>query len=557
MRTIIHLWVRTGCLATVLVAFCVSAGARDYFVSLGGDDANPGTRPKPWQTIARVNRTAYNAGDRILFEGGQSFVGNLVLDDQSKTASGHPITIGSSGQGRATLRAGDGTGILVRNIGGIIIRDLVVAGNNHKTNQGSGIKVVNENVHTRLEFVRIENLEAHGFRWEGIYVGALPPDLLAQVGPSGGRHGFRDVEINHCIAYDNMYFGIYVSGIWDPKSSTYANEMVSISDCLAHDNPGDPAFTQNHSGNGILLDSTNEGLIERCVAYHNGFANAGQTGGPCGIWTHASNRVAIQFCESYSNRTAGAADGGGFDFDGGVTNSVMQYNYSHDNDGAGYLVWNYQGAPHHLRNNILRYNISENDGRKHRYGAFHIGTDGEPVRDIEVYNNTVYTSTAPGGLPRSVWLGQRPNQNIDFHNNLLISSGGPPLLEIEKNQTGIVFQGNAYWSTTGECLILYEGETYTSLDTWRKATGQEQLNGKPVGVWADPRISHGGENETIGFGKSRSGLLSFRLLSDSPLIDRGIDLKSRFEFNVGAQDFWGTLLPQGKGFDIGAHEFKP
>ena len=51
-----------------------------------------------------------------------------------------------------------------------------------------------------------------------------------------------------------------------------------------------------------------------------------------------------------------------------MTNSVMQYNYSHDNDGAGYGL--YQGstsAP--WSNNVVRYNISQNDGRKNGYGA--------------------------------------------------------------------------------------------------------------------------------------------------------------------------------------------
>ena len=72
-----------------------------------------------------------------------------------------------------------------------------------------------------------------------------------------------------------------------------------------------------------------------------------------GIWTYASNRVTIRSSESYGNRTGGHADGGGFDLDGGVTNSVIEYCYSHDNDGPGFLVWNYEGAPHRLAGNIL------------------------------------------------------------------------------------------------------------------------------------------------------------------------------------------------------------
>ena len=48
-----------------------------------------------------------------------------------------------------------------------------------------------------------------------------------------------------------------------------------------------------------------------------------------------------------------------------MKNSVMQYNYSHDNDGAGYLLAQFTYA-REFTNNIVRYNISENDGRKNR-----------------------------------------------------------------------------------------------------------------------------------------------------------------------------------------------
>jgi hypothetical protein len=65
---------------------------------------------------------------------------------------------------------------------------------------------------------------------------------------------------------------------------------VAIIECTAADNPGDPQYTANHSGNGILLADTDRGLIERYVANGNGAAKAGRSGGPVGIWTYASNR---------------------------------------------------------------------------------------------------------------------------------------------------------------------------------------------------------------------------------------------------------------------------
>ena len=81
--------------------------------------------------------------------------------------------------------------------------------------------------------------------------------------------------------------------------------------------------------------------------------------------------------ESYRNRTI-EVDGDGFDFDGGATNSVMQYNYSHDNDGAGLLFAQYPSAPQRMENPTIRHNISENDCSKLDYGAIHVWNSEDP-----------------------------------------------------------------------------------------------------------------------------------------------------------------------------------
>jgi len=51
----------------------------------------------------------------------------------------------------------------------------------------------------------------------------------------------------------------------------------------------------------------------------------------------------------------------------------MQYNYSHDNDGAGYGIYEYVGAPP-WSNNIVRFNISQNDGARILTPASSFGT---------------------------------------------------------------------------------------------------------------------------------------------------------------------------------------
>jgi hypothetical protein len=46
------------------------------------------------------------------------------------------------------------------------------------TNQGYGVKIINDRPgNGKLEFVKIIEVEARGFRWAGIYVGGIPTDL--------------------------------------------------------------------------------------------------------------------------------------------------------------------------------------------------------------------------------------------------------------------------------------------------------------------------------------------------------------------------------------------
>lgn len=72
---------------------------RTYFVSPAGNDAWPGTRTRPWHSVARVNRAALGAGDKVLFAGGSTYAGEL-----SPPRSG--LSFASYGTGRANLRDG-------------------------------------------------------------------------------------------------------------------------------------------------------------------------------------------------------------------------------------------------------------------------------------------------------------------------------------------------------------------------------------------------------------------------------------------------------------------
>ncbi|MFN7141124.1 MAG: right-handed parallel beta-helix repeat-containing protein, partial [Limisphaerales bacterium] len=269
------------------------------------------------------------------------------------------------------------------------------------------------------------------------------------------------------------------------------------------------------------------------------------TEGPVGIWAYDSSYVTIQYNEAFSNKTGSGKDGGGFDLDINVNSSVMQYNYSYDNDGAGYLLC--CGSDN--RNNVIRYNISENDGRKNGYAAIH--TYGN-VTGAQIYNNTIYL-TQTNGSPRGILL-VTGTTNLRFLNNILYAVGGARLLEAGSGQSGLVFLGNNYFATNGSFSIRFNNVNYTSLDAWRNATGHELLNGVKTGSSLDPKLVAPGRGGTLQNAFRLKEITAYKLQDGSPMIDRGVNLSSYYSTS-GLTDFYGTPLSKGSGFDVGAHEW--
>ena len=121
----------------------------------------------------------------------------------------------------------------------------------------------------------------------------------------------------------------------------------------------------------VVFGEVDGGAIEYCKSYNNEAANTSSTG-PVGIWCYDASSVLIQYNQSYRNMTAGG-DGGGFDLDGGTSNSYLQHNYSHDNHGSGYCLIEYSGAGAHTGNTV-RHNISQNDASGIQIGGANAGS---------------------------------------------------------------------------------------------------------------------------------------------------------------------------------------
>jgi hypothetical protein len=514
-----------------------------YYVSPTGSNAAAGTsQAAAWQTVAAVNATTLVAGDTVLFEGGAEFTGTLTLGAKDAGTAAEPITISSYGTGRAEISAGAADGIDVLDTSGIAISNLNIEGSSPTNDTSEGIKLFNDRASGgRLgNGVSITEVDVGGFGLFGIGIGAATV-----------TNGFDDVSVTHATLHNDDEAGLETyAGAYTVNPAPYgmAHDDIYVGYVTSYDNAGNTIHLD--SGNGILLGDVEDSTVEHCAAYDNGLNREGE---PCGIWTYNSDHVTIQYNESYGN-AGGPTDGDGFDLDGGTTNAILQYNYSHDNTGTGYLLCQFANGTA-WGNNIVRYNISQNDGGALNYAGIDLwaASNSNSLGACDIYGNTIYESKTGSRVPKGIEIDVATT-NVHIRNNIFDVTAGGQAIQVDNAGTGLLFQGNDYWANSSATAGLYWlGTTYTTLAAWRTASGQEKLNSAPVGLAVNPQLADAGGGGTVGPGGNLATLSAYRLTASSPLINAGVNLTS-LGLSVGSNDFFGQPIPSGSAFDIGADE---
>ncbi len=526
--------------AIILMLVVISSPifATDYYISPKGNDNNDGkTRTTAWATISKVNSIMFAAGDRILFEQGITFLGNLILDSNDGGSVTNPLILGSffaydgvtaRAKDCAKINGGNGHGIQITGCNGIMVQNIMVTGSGRNTNeQGIGVLV------DSCKDVVIDNVEVEGFQRAGLKI-------------SGGSINVRATNV---YAHDNGITGIIVGSQTREKG---LNKNIYIGYCRTIHNQGisDPSKYRRGqiSGSGIHIANTEGAIVEYCESADNGgdyYHTAGN--GPVGIWMHSCKDVTVQYCISHDNKSRRLsdghiyADGGGFDFDGGTKNSTFQYCYSYNNSGPGFLLCAWDTTKSNmLENNTVRYCISENDGQQNGGGIWIWHSVAQ--QNMQVYNNVFYNSSG-----RPCIKSPETKGSFFFRNNIFLVRGTGAF--VEGMEPNAVFQGNCYWNYNN--AGNWDGAT--SLEAWR-SKGQETLNNKPVGMNKDPLLTYVRSSEKLTDPTKIRQLYEYMLQSGSPCIDAGINLSEVFDINPGGLDFFGNKLPQGKKYDIGVHE---
>lgn len=367
----------------VAVIVCLAAGAVPvqaqsffYVDAVNGDDSGLGRDSDPWKTLKKVSDNGwdpgYVGGTTIFLKGTFTVTETekfFIQLDKSAGNATHPLRITSwvtaDHKEPATIIA---LGSHAINIYSWTVRPL-----------GLGIQIDN------LKIIGDGNLQASGRTTAGIIIGHDAPG-----------------DISWLRIYNVNVSGFTEAGIFLFRGKYSQNQTGWIKDvkvqvCTLHDNDGYPGlFTP--SGSGLVLSGVQGGLVEDVEAYHNGAQNTNPGGGPVGIWAYDADQIVFNRCNSHDNLSQNN-DGGGFDFDIGVTNSVMQNCRSYNNWGPGFEACaltqdiNNGGA---TSNVTVKDSISENDGWGKHFASVGVFPDDTQttVQDFTVSNVTIIVNDA-------------------------------------------------------------------------------------------------------------------------------------------------------------------
>jgi hypothetical protein len=392
--------------------------------------------------------------------------------------------------------------------------------------------------------IELKNVEVSGFGYCGI---RFYSDYLPAV-----KAGVKDVKIEQCTVHTCRENGIVSIGYDNQNSTNYQHNNFSIKDTRVFNITG--YGSASHKGSGIVLSQVDSALIDHCEVFNTGMGNTA-CGGPGGIWAYSANRVIIQYGLS------GGCDGFGFDLDGGVSNSIIQYCYSHDNDGPGILLGNFWASRPWL-NNTVRYNISINDSRTNNSSVTLFTAPGTIWDGLRFYNNTIVayksnTNSTPSAGAFQITDFGTSMSNIICFNNIFQTNGGLPLLDVPTTfvQNSPNFIGNLYWSS-GYPFSVYYGQQVSSLAEFRMlGEGCENRFGVETGINLDPQFLGNVLDPIVWYPGQNSDFELAKLENASPAIDSGIDHFTIYNSSIALKDFWGTGVPVNNKPDIGAFEF--
>ncbi|WGQ08464.1 right-handed parallel beta-helix repeat-containing protein [Pedobacter gandavensis] len=347
----------------------------------GNDDYSGKSQKLAWKSLNKVNAQTFIPGDRVAFKRGGKWKGQLL--PQGSGTKENPIVFTAYGKGELPVVAAEGKfkdAVLLKNISNIALENLELSNydalvKTQKTGP-TGVRILAENIGT-ISNIRLSNLYVHDINGDnkkgsnegnGIFWDCQGPK------PSN----IENLLIENCKVVKVDRNGIRGNGTFAFRDQWFPNKNLIIRGCTLEDIGGD----------GIVVKAFDGALVEHNKLFH---IRTRAKDNAVGIWPHSSDNTIIQYNEvAFTKNLDWSNDGQSFDIDGNCNNTIIQNNYSHDNDGGFMLVISdaINAKSRMTTNSIIRNNLSINDGNKRkRLFNFALVTDNTQISNNIFYNS--------------------------------------------------------------------------------------------------------------------------------------------------------------------------
>ncbi|ATP57897.1 hypothetical protein CPT03_16245 [Pedobacter ginsengisoli] len=428
-----------------------------YYVDhKNGDDSQSGsTEKQAWKSLERVNKASFKPGDQILFKRGGKWEGQLVPQGSGSQLS--PITIGTYDKGPMPAIAAAGKFrdvILLKNLSNIIVQDLDLSNTDSTVREQktgpTGVRVMAEDIGT-ISNIKLTNLYIHDINGDNKKGSKEGHGIFWDCqGPK--QSNIENLQIEYCKVVRVDRNGIRGNGTFAFRDNWFPNKNLIIRNCSLKDIGGD----------GIVIKGFDGSVIEHNKLFH---IRTRARDNAVGIWPHSSDNTLIQFNEvAFTKNQDWSNDGQSFDIDGNCNNTIIQNNYSHDNEGGFMLVISdaINAKSSMTKNSIIRNNLSINDGHnRKRLFNFALVTDSTLVSGNLFYNDSkdmvnMELIDIEHGVPK----------NVIFENNIFHYGGNVAgiFTKSDKQYVAITWKGNCFdGNITGKNKLLNVTESKTSL----------------------------------------------------------------------------------------------
>lgn len=456
-----------------------------YVDSQYGDDNNIGSKEFPWKTLYNVNRKIHHPGDTIFLKRGSSWESRLVL--KGSGVENKPVVLTSYGKGDLPHIMGNGKVdqvILLEEIDHWVINSVEVSNKANAIGNRTGILIKCLQPGLRKHF-HITNCFIHDVM--GDYSMETRGKNTGGIGVIGGKNTKFDnilIEGNE-IGHINRV-GIFTTMMNDRNTLQLnsARGERPITNLIIKGNK-----IHHCTGDGVIVRGAHRPIISHNIAWenHNGPEDLVKAG--VALWCRSTDEALFEYNEVYNTR--GSMDGQAFDADLDAYRTVVQYNYSHGNEGGFMLVYGSSSDA------IVRYNVSVNDGKNGKH-IFDFPVWTSPRGSGIFHNNTII-------IPEDVdaVIADEAIESARFYNNVFYNLGKGRLF-IESRDRTASFSNNIYYG-------------YNSAEI----PDSNQIFGNPMII--SPT------NVQIGW----QYLKNFKLDKNSPYLNMGIDVQQ-----VEGEDYW-------------------